>query len=130
MARPLKIDGDPLVAMAIRIPMSLSNQIRQDAQASGATLSDHVRAHLSHTADTDPLKNKRPRARVRPLKAPSSIDPELMRKIAGIGTNINQIAKACNSDLLTGMSIDAVKLLVVLRSMEREIMVIAEQNGA
>ena len=47
------------------------------------------------------------------------IDPSLLRQLAGIGNNINQIARRVNSSDWT--TLDQVKVLTHLAAMEREL---------
>ncbi|MGN4971479.1 plasmid mobilization relaxosome protein MobC [Aeromonas caviae] len=45
-------------------------------------------------------------------------DPVLMRQLAALGSNLNQIARAVNECRLVGSSVHLVELLTLLRSIE------------
>ena len=61
------------------------------------------------------VKEKRKR------RSPPQVDPELLRQLARMGGNLNQIARALNIATKTGNVVDVVELKVLLCSMEREL---------
>lgn len=116
MARPLKTEGDPLVPFAVRIPESLSIRIRREAAESGRSLGDHVRARMSYD-EAKPLGKRSPRKREK-LAEVSAADPALLRQLGSIGNNINQLARAVNSDLLGGTPVQNAQVMMILRAIE------------
>jgi hypothetical protein len=56
---------------------------------------------------------------VEDLKGPSKVDPELLRQLAGIGNNLNQIGRKVNTDAW-GPS-DRVAILAAMTGIEREL---------
>jgi len=119
MARPTA--KDPLIPVPVRLPSTLAAHLRALADAGGCTLSDVLRAHLSLEA-AKPLGKPRPRRREpRRLGAVSGTDPALMRDLAAIGNNLNQIARVANSAALAGTPIDCIRILASLKAIEQRI---------
>lgn len=57
---------------------------------------------------------------------PKAVDPALLRQIAGIGNNLNQLAKAVNQgDVKAG---DAVTILAALSSIEHQLAKLREEH--
>ena len=56
---------------------------------------------------------------VRDLAQPSPVDPALLRALAGIGNNMNQIARKVNTG--EWEPIDTVKIVAALGAIEREL---------
>lgn len=54
-------------------------------------------------------------------KKPSYVDPELLRHVAKIGTNINQIAKVLNSANINGQTLELLELIHVLTSIDEHL---------
>ena len=61
------------------------------------------------------VKEKRKR------RSPPKVDPELLRQLARMGGNLNQIARALNVANRKGNVVDVIELKVLLCSMEREL---------
>ena len=61
------------------------------------------------------VKEKRKR------RAPPKVDPELVRHLAKLGSNLNQIARAVNTMKIQGRSVELTELNLVLCSIEREL---------
>lgn len=122
---PARRTDDPLVLVPLRLPKSLVDAARHEAEATGATLSDAVRARIASNA-VKPLGKPRARRRTASLteRVPRS-DPALVRQVAAIGSNLNQIARAANSSALNGLPVEAVTLLAQLFAIEREVLRIA-----
>jgi hypothetical protein len=55
----------------------------------------------------------------------SRSDPELLREVAAVSGNLNQIARAVNTGAVAGTAVQAIELLVLLLSIERQIGVLA-----
>ena len=87
---------------------------REAATAEGKTLSDWLRARVdasqqTHIAPARPRRERDPR---------HLADPALMRQLAALGSNLNQIARAVNECRLVGSPVYLVELLAMLRSIE------------
>ena len=118
---PARRADDPLVLLPLRVPASLRAVLVEQANAAGSTLSDALRSHLTLAA-AKPLGKPVPRRRQpQRLAAVSGADPELVRQVAAIGSNLNQIARAANTVAINGKQIEIIELLVLLRSIERKI---------
>lgn len=113
--------NDPLVPVALRLPQSQVVSAKAEADATGHTLSDIIRSRIASAA-VQPLGKPRPRKRPPPsIEAVSQRDPELVRQVAVIGNNLNQIARAANTAVVTGTPIEVIKLLVELAAIERKL---------
>jgi hypothetical protein len=126
MARPNA--DDPLIPLPVRLPRSAVERLREQATAAGCSLSDVLRSHLT-LADAKPLGKPRPRRREPKKLGTVSADPVLLRELASIGNNINQLARNVNSGLLGGTPIDCVLVLASLRAIEQQIMLIGERHA-
>ena len=49
------------------------------------------------------------------------VDPQLLRQLAGIGNNLNQIARIINQQSKTDTPLDRVAVITALSGMEREL---------
>ena len=49
------------------------------------------------------------------------VDPQLLRQLAGIGNNLNQIARIMNQKNQTGSALDRVAVMTALARIEREL---------
>lgn len=121
---------DPLVSLSIRIPQSLRDLLNSRANEAGVTLADQFRSHLSFDAVKAlgvPIKRRRA---VQHLDQGRCADPALLRNLAAIGSNLNQVARTVNTGAIAGDLMQAVELLVVLRAIEREFAgLIASNSG-
>ncbi len=118
MARPPA--DDPLIPLPVRLPTSTVERLRALAVARGCNVSDMLRSHLT-LIEAKPLGKPRPRKREQNLSAVSGADPVLLRAVAGIGNNMNQLARAVNAGLVGGTPVECVQILASLRSIEAEI---------
>lgn len=57
----------------------------------------------------------------RPYVKPPPVDPAMLRQLAGIGNNLNQVARAVNKD---GDSLNQVQITGLLVAIERELVAI------
>ena len=117
--------SDPLIPLPVRFPTSTVERLRARADASGVTLSDMLRSHLTLDA-AKPLGKPVPRRRVSKLASVSGLDPVLLRQLASIGSNVNQLAHQVNAGALAGTTMDALALLTELQQIERHLRAIAE----
>lgn len=122
--------NDPLISLSVRIPKSLRDVLNAQAIQAGVTLADQFRAHLSLAAVKPlgvPVKRRRPVPHL-DLDHARCADPALLRSLAAMGSNLNQVARAVNSGAIAGDPMQAIELLVVLRAMEREFAVLVASN--
>ena len=120
--------SDPLVQLNLRVPKSLRDQLAAQASEAGVTLSDLVRSHMSIDA-IKPLGVPVRRSRsVRNLELAPCADLALLRQLAAIGSNLNQIARAANTAAITGSPMDFIELLMLMRAIEREFTVLVTSN--
>lgn len=120
MARPRTVNA--LKRVTVRLPATLVTRLEQEACTSERTVSDVVRAHLS--ADPQLQLDRAPARRRRPAAA-SGADPALLRQLASIGGNVNQIARTLNSHVASGQPIDVVRSLATLTLVEQHLYALA-----
>jgi hypothetical protein len=126
---PAHLVNDPLVSLSVRIPQSLRDRLNVRANESGVTLADQFRARLTFD-EVKPLGVPVQRRRaVHHLDRAVSADPALLRSLAAIGSNLNQVARAVNTGAISGDLVHAIELLVVLRAIERECAALAGSNS-
>lgn len=93
-------------------------------------MSDALRSRL----DLDgvvPLENPKPRKRHSAIEGGvSRADPMLIRQLAALGSNLNQIARAVNKQVAGGTEVSCIKLLVAMASIDKQLMVIAKSAEA
>lgn len=117
---PARRVEDPLVNVTLKVSQSLRADLQARANAAKVTLSDILRSHLTLAA-AKPLGKAVPRRRPPKLARVSGADPELSRHLAAIGSNLNQIARVVHSQSLAAKPLQALELLTLLRSIERQI---------
>lgn len=97
--------------MSERIELRVSAEEKAHWQAiaasRGVSLSELIRAALSGQ-------------RLRPRRAAPRVDPDLVRELARIGNNLNQLARAANRR----SPVETVSLLVKLIEIDRELAVL------
>ncbi len=123
MARPTK--PDKLVQFSVKITPDLKARILARSKAVGCTQADVLRTHLA-LEEVKPLGKVRPRARQpKELGKVSKAPADLMRQVGGMSSNLNQIARGVNTDLLAGASINRVTLLIELASIAEQLRVLS-----
>jgi len=105
--------------VTLRLPEATAAEWRRHAEAADQSLSDWVRQRVDG-ADAVQTGQRRQRRRLRTLTA----DPELLRQLAAVGSNVNQIARVLNSVGLTPG--DHAHLLAELAAIQRELHQLAE----
>ena len=104
--------------VSVRIDKPTAAEWRERAAASGLSLSDWIRGAIDANQQTNlPTPQRRP---VRVRDTSNDADPALMRQLAGMSNNLNQIARALNECRLAGSSVQLVEVLALLRSIEAE----------
>ncbi|MBU18150.1 MAG: plasmid mobilization relaxosome protein MobC [Chloroflexi bacterium] len=105
--------------MTLRLPDDTAAAWRRQAAAADQSLSDWVRLRVDGS-DAVQTRRRRHRRRLRTLTA----DPELLRQLAAIGNNVNQLARRINGLGLNAA--DVVNLLAELITIQRELHRLAE----
>lgn len=105
--------------VTLRLPEATAAEWRRRAEAADLSLSDWLRQRVDG-ADAVQTGQRRQRRRLRTLTA----DPELLRQLAAVGSNVNQIARVLNSVGLTPG--DHAHLLAELAAIQRELHRLAE----
>jgi len=107
--------------LAFRLPDDVATDWRKRAAAAGVSVSDWVRAQV----DADQVTGVAPPGRRPTRRSFVPADPELLRQVAAIGNNVNQLARRSNSMF----GIDRVELLVELAGIRDELRAIRERQG-
>ncbi len=118
---PARRKDDPLDLVPIRLPRSVLFAMKAEANERGVSLSDIVRSRIADDK-VKPLGNPTPRKR--PRAAPSlasSGDPDLLRHLAAIGSNLNQVARAVHQGALNATPIEVLQVLGRLHVIEHEV---------
>ena len=121
---------DPLVSLSVRIPKSLLDFMKSCAQETGVTLADQLRSRLSFDAVKPlgvPVKRRRATGQ---LERTHWAAPALLRQLAAIGGNLNQIARKANAQAVADNLPQVIELLVVLRVIERDFAVLIASNSS
>ena len=79
-----------------------------------------VEEKVSEEIDTNRKRRRRAATIFEPRPAPK-LDPDFLRELGRIGNNVNQIAKAINSDIAGTGTFDKVKLLHLLISIDQQL---------
>lgn len=127
MSRPRSTD--PLVPLPCRVPASVVAYLDGFVQANGVTMSDAFRAHMN-IEQVKPLGKAVPRKRDLSSRHVSKADPDLLRNLAAIGNNCNQMARAMNETALSNQQIDLVKALDELRKIQDQLRALAMKGAA
>ena len=96
--------------LTFRLPETVAEEWRQRADLAGLSVSDFVRAAVdTHQATGIASPGKR-----RPRRNYTQADPELVRHVAWIGNNINQLARWVNTNK---SGIEAIELLAHINAL-------------
>jgi hypothetical protein len=102
--------------ISLRIDKPTAAEWRERAAASGLSVSDWIRGSVDAGQQTNlPTPQRRP---VRVRDTSNDADPALMRQLAALGSNLNQIARRINASPLT--TLDKVEYLAALAAVARE----------
>ena len=103
--------------VGVRVEGGTAGAWRRQAAEIGLSVSDWIRGAVDAGQQTRlPTPRKRP---ARPPRDTSNdADPALMRELAALGSNMNQIARALNSCRSKGDRLPVLEALAYLRSIE------------
>jgi hypothetical protein len=127
---PARRVDDPLVTISLKVPASLRAALEAEVAQTSCTLSDVLRSHLTLAAAKPlgkPVPRRRPPQR---LSGVSGADSGLLRQLAAIGSNLNQLARVANGRSLAGQPMEALEIIILLRSIEQQIGALAEAPRA
>lgn len=132
MPRPLS-KSEPLDRrVVLRVSQRTAVAWRAAADGAGASVSDWLRAHLQEPsgATAPALTGKKSPSAKRPtrLAPPSRTDPALLRQLAAIGNNLNQIARCMNTATVQAEPIECLGLLHSLQAIECHLERLAQSN--
>ena len=108
--------------LAFRLPKTVAADWRKRAASAGVSLSDWVRAQVDADQATGVAPPRRRPARSSFIPA----DPELLRHLAALGNNVNQIARKMHA---ATDGVDRVEWLVELAGVRDELRAIREREG-
>jgi len=108
--------------LAFRLPATVADDWRTRAAAAGLSLSDWLRVQVDESQRTGmPTPRKRP-----PRSSFISVDPELLRHLAAIGNNLNQVARRVNTARLDPLA--QLELQVELHGIRAELRAIRDRE--
>lgn len=107
--------------LAFRLPEQIAQSWRRQAESSGASLSDWVRSKV----DTEQTTGIAAPAKMPKRRNYTPVDPELLRQIAMIGNNLNQIARSVNSNEL---SMTGIQIIASLSSIRQELTTLIDRE--
>jgi len=112
--------------ITFRVTPSAAIAYREAARDADMSLGDWIRSHLP--VETRSTGRPSPGSPVRGRRK-VDVDPELMREVAAIGNNINQLAKVANRDNLAGIGSDNIlDYLSRLTAIERHLATLLERH--
>lgn len=79
------------------------------------------RSHVSFESVKETGRPKPRRREPKKLGSVSSVDPQLIRHLAQIGNNLNQLSHQVNAGALSGTGVQSIQLLVQLKSIEAQL---------
>lgn len=86
------------------------------ARTEECTLSDYAR----HLLSREPMRR---RAR------PPEVDPKLLAAVGRLGSNLNQISRALNTDRKAGRALDLIAIRTLLVTLDRQLAEIIEKHS-
>ena len=119
---------DPLTRLNLRVPKSLYDDMVARAHVAGVTVSDMFRSYLQFESVKPlglPVRRKRV---VQAMERAQCADPVLLRNLAAIGSNLNQIARSVNTGATAGHPMQSIELLAVLVAIERQFVDLVASN--
>ncbi len=108
--------------VGLRLPVETVAAWKAAAEASGLSLSDWVRGQV-RADGIGPLVTRKPTPQRTPRRPAVEADPALLRELARIGNNLNQIARSVHR----GEAWDRAALLLALAGIERELREVLER---
>lgn len=121
-SKRLKLSDDGnTVTVSFRLRHEERDELLRQRERSGKSISDFVREALEI-------------GRLTGLRAPArrtrKADPELVKALAKIGNNVNQLAHASNVAVLAGTPVDVARLAAALELTNRQLERVVDASGA
>lgn len=113
-----------MVKFSVRLPEVLATSLKIEADGLQLSVSDVLRLKLSDKDRAITVKKVQ-----KSHREYTPVDPDLLRQIAIIGNNLNQIARALNKSNATGSTIDLIANLSVLTAIDQELNKFLSNNG-
>jgi hypothetical protein len=116
--RPPKEETKPV---SFRLPLRIFDAWQDLAKASNLTMSNWLRAQIKEVAiEAEQTKIKRRRGQPEIHILYQRCDPALIREIARIGSNLNQLSRQINT-AVGGRQIDVIQFLTVFHQIRDEL---------
>ena len=113
-------------SITVRFNSEELERIEVEAEKKELNKSNYIRYLVSQSLHLDqPIEKKEDDSLFRPserdFKKPSYVDPLLLRHVAQMGNNLNQIAKALNTANLNGQTLELLELIQVLNQVDSQL---------
>ena len=110
-------------SITVRFSHEELERIEFEAEKKTLNKSNYIRYLVSQSLHLDqPIEQFKDQTLFKPsertFKKPSYIDPLLLRHVAQIGNNLNQIAKALNTANLNGQTLELLELIQVMNQVD------------
>ncbi len=104
------------LVLRVRCTMDERDSWLRKARAQERSLSDYAR----HVLSAEPMQRR---------AGPPEVDPVLLAAVGRAGNNLNQIARAMNTDRKAGRAIDLIAVRTLLMTLDRQLAeVVAEHS--
>lgn len=104
--------------LTIRLTSEELESVRAIAAEADMPMADLARRRLLDTGAKVQVTDSRPSVK---RETVSTVDLALVRQVASIGSNLNQIARAANRQSLQSQTIQVVEMLAILLAIERQV---------
>ncbi len=113
-------------SITVRFNSEELERIEVEAEKKELNKSNYIRYLVSQSLHLDkPIQETEDDSLFKPsertFKKPSYVDPLLLRHVAQMGNNLNQIAKALNTANLNGQTLELLELIQVLNQVESQL---------
>lgn len=113
-------------SITVRFNSEELERIEVEAEKKELNKSNYIRYLVSQSLHLDkPIQKTEDDSLFKPsertFKKPSYVDPLLLRHVAQMGNNLNQIAKALNTANLNGQTLELLELIQVLNQVDSQL---------
>ena len=121
-------------SITVRFNSEELERIEVEAEKKELNKSNYIRYLVSQSLHLDqPIEEKEDDSLFKPsertFKKPSYVDPLLLRHVAQMGNNLNQIAKALNTANLNGQTLELLELIQVLHQVDSHLKDLLVKGG-